>query len=240
MRSEVSPGLIHEILVQAYGLPQRNPPPLNNKADPLDELIYIVITVMTSDKNADRAYERLKTQSPTWKAAAAVSVKQFVKVLSSAGLANQKAPRIKKMLTTIQELDDRVTLEFLRGWSTRDVEDFLTAFQGIGKKSARCVMMYSLDREVLPVDSHVYRISRRLGLIDPTVSYNAAMDIIQDSVDPELRYDIHVNLVKHGRLVCAARSPECSVCVFSRVCRSYWDGYFVAPPPAPGGRRPRH
>jgi len=240
MRSDVSPEVVNEILVEAYGLPRRNPPPLNNKADPLDELIYILITLMTNENNANRAYERLKSRFPTWREAAVASVDELVAVLRSAGLANQKAPRIKEMLRTIQEIDDEVTLDFLRGRSTRDVEDFLVGLQGIGRKSARCVMVYSLAREVLPVDSHVYRISRRLGLIDPTVAYDRAMGVIQESVDPELRYDMHVNMVKHGREVCVARSPECSACALGRVCKSYEGGHFVGPPPAPGGRRPRH
>jgi endonuclease-3 len=240
MDHTLSVAMIHQRLEEMYGRPTRNPPPLNNKLDPLDELIYITITLLTHEKNVRRAFDGLKTRFPTWHDVLDADIPAIVETLKVAGLANQKAPRIKEILQKIKEYDPEITLSFLEGWTDEDIERFLTSLKGVGKKSARCVMMYSLGREVLPVDTHVYRVSRRLGLLEPEITYDKAMDKMHEIIPPEFRYDLHVNMLIHGREICIAPIPKCPQCRLNNVCKSYRNGVFEPPLPPPGNSRPRH
>lgn len=187
--------------------------PLDNKPDPLDELFYIILTTKTQHGAGD-AFERMKCAFPTWDTLlnpdAGARLREAIAVL---GLVNQKAPQI---LATAQQLNadfGSVTLAPLRGMSDVDAEAYLLSLPRVGKKVARCVMMYSLGRDVLPVDAHVLRVSQRIGLLSPDISRPKAHDAIHEVVTARHRYALHVGMVKLGRTTCVAKNPRCTECV---------------------------
>lgn len=223
----VSPAYrIAETLDATYGAPPRDPLPLGNHPDPLDELIYIQLTVMT-EFGVDDVWRELKRRYPTWDAVLRARRATLVRLFHPIGLYEQKAARVRAILRRISDDRGECTLDFLSDMPDREAEAYLTSLPGVGKKVARCVLMYSLGRDVLPVDAHVLRVARRLRLLDQAVSWDQAHDAIHDAVPAQYRYALHVNLVRHGRAVCRARRPRCEDCgLLGRLC----DG---ASPPQP-------
>lgn len=147
------------LLVKAYGSPNHN-----NKQDPLDELVFIILSQMTTFPSFERVYSRLRQAAPQWDDVLVMSLRALKQIIKDAGLSNQKAPRLKAIFARLKEDFGSVTLDPLREMKTRDAEDYLVTLPGVQRKTAKCVLMYSLQRAVLPVDTHVLRVSRRLGL----------------------------------------------------------------------------
>ena len=188
----------------------------------LDELIYTILSQNTSAANSDRAYESLVNRFETWQAVAGSPVEDIASAIKSGGLANIKAPRIKNILLQIGERQHGDTnLDWLAELTDKEAVDYLLGFEGVGRKTAACVLMFSLGRPALPVDTHVHRVAMRLGLIEK-VSADAAHDLLAQIVPAERVYSFHINMVAHGRQVCHARGPKCSQCVLDRICR--WAG----------------
>lgn len=188
----------------------------------LDELIYTILSQNTSAANSDRAYESLVNRFETWQAVAESPVEDIASAIKSGGLANIKAPRIKNILLQIGERQHGDTnLDWLAELTDKEAVDYLLGFEGVGRKTAACVLMFSLGRPALPVDTHVHRVAMRLGLIEK-VSADAAHDLLAQIVLAERVYSFHINMVAHGRQVCHARGPKCSQCVLDRICR--WAG----------------
>lgn len=185
----------------------------------LDELIYTILSQNTSAANSDRAYESLVNRFETWQAVAGSPVEDIASAIKSGGLANIKAPRIKNILLQIGERQHGDTnLDWLAELTDKEAVDYLLGFEGVGRKTAACVLMFSLGRPALPVDTHVHRVAMRLGLIEK-VSADAAHDLLAQIVLAERVYSFHINVVAHGRQVCHARGPKCSQCALNRVCR---------------------
>jgi endonuclease III len=186
---------------------------LGNKRDPLDELIFIILTTMTQYGPME-VFDRLKLRFPSWdgllKRGGEANLREVIAVC---GLVNQKAPQVIAIAHKLHRDFGRVTLDPLREMSDADAEGYLLSLPRVGKKVARCVLMYSLGRSVLPVDAHVLRVSQRVGLLPEGTSWAKAHDAIHEEVPPELRYDLHVGLVVHGRAVCTYRKPKCGECV---------------------------
>jgi endonuclease III len=144
---------------------------------------------------------------------------QLASVIGQAGLGTQRARNIKRLLASVRERFGTYSLDKLEGWSDREVEAFLTDLPGVGLKTAKCVMMYALRRPVLPVDTHVWRIARRLGLVDPSTPYSRVHAELERVVDHRDRYAFHVNCISHGRAVCRATgAPLCIECVIRELC----------------------
>ena len=187
--------------------------PLGNKPDPLDELIFIILTTMTQFGPME-VFDRLKLRFPSWdqllKRGAEANLREVIAVC---GLVNQKAPQIIAIAEKLKANFGRVTLDPLREMSDMDAEAYLLSLPRVGKKVARCVLMYSLGRDVLPVDAHVWRVSQRVGLLPEGISWAKAHDAIHEVVQPEHRFALHVGLVVHGREVCTYREPRCGECV---------------------------
>lgn len=202
---------IAESLDATYGTPLRDTLPLGNQRDPLDELIYILLTVMT-EFGVEDVWCALKKRYPTWDAALRGRHATLVRLLQPIGLSEQRATRIRTILRRIRDDRSTCTLDFLEAMPDAEAESYLTSLPGVGKKVARCVLMYSLDRDVLPVDAHVLRVSKRIALLDDDISWDKAHDAIHEAVPGEYRYDLHVNLVLHGRTICRARNPRCEDC----------------------------
>lgn len=205
------------ILEEEYSRPDPSNPPLGNLLDPLDELVYIMLTIMT-EHNTQKIFTRLKSRYPSWDLVLDSDKEEFYNIIRPLGLVRQRGDRILKIFEALKATFGKVTLDPVKEMTDVEAERFLTSLPGVGKKTARCVMMYSLLRKVFPVDTHVLRVCRRLGLIHPSIPWNKAHDILQEKVPPDYRYSLHVNLVRHGRTVCKAQRPNCVACVISEMC----------------------
>lgn len=187
--------------------------PLGNKSDPLDELIFIILTTMTQYGPME-IFDDLQRAFPSWQGLLDSDADERLRtVIARGGLVNQKAPQILAIARHLRDDFGHVTLDPLRDLGDAECEAYLCSLPRVGKKVARCVMMYSLGRDVLPVDAHVLRVSKRIGLLPSGVSWAKAHDAIEDVVAPELRYALHVGLVRHGREVCTYRNPKCAACI---------------------------
>lgn len=211
--------LIADALEAAHGRPARFPLPLGNKPDPLDELIYIMLTVMT-EFGVEGVFTNLQRRFPTWAHVLMARESSLVAVLRPAGLSEQRAKRIRLLLREVRRREGSVHLNRLRTMDDAYVEQYLTTLPGVGKKVARCVMLYSLRRDVFPVDAHILRVLQRFGLANHRLSLQDAQDVLQRQVPAFLRYNLHINLVVHGRTICRARAPKCAVCVLAERCPS--------------------
>lgn len=194
-----------------------------NLSNPLSELLFILCSTRTGESVYRGAHANLKDRFPTFAALAKASEADIATALAGSGLQNKKAKAIRGILDTIIERFGSLTLSPLQRWSNEECETFLTGLPGVGKKVARCVMMYSLGREVFPVDTHCWRISRRLGWIRPTQKdghcADRDMDRLQEKIPPSLRFSLHVNLISLGRGICVAGRPRCEDCPIARFCR---------------------
>lgn len=192
-----------------------------NRKNPLDELFFILCSVKRSEKVYLEAFKSLKQNFPKYELIATSSVKKISSAVYWGGLQNQKAAAAKEIVKGLMRRFGRPTLAPLKRMTDEECERLLTSFPGVGKKVARCVMLYSLDRQVFPVDAHCWRISSRLAWNGAGgTCNNSSMDQLQTLVPPELRFSLHVNMVSHGRRICTAGKPKCSACVISKFCRT--------------------
>lgn len=189
--------------------------------DPLTELVRTVLSQNTNDTNRDRAFESMKTAFPTWENLAAASVAAIANSIKVAGLAKIRAGRISKLLKAIYKSQNKYNLDFLVDLPDSEVNRYLTRLEGVGPKTAACVMAFSLGRNVMPVDTHVFRVSRRLGIIPSEMNVTAAHEYFAEMRNGLSLYQFHLNLISHGRKICNARKPACAECVLSRDCAYY-------------------
>lgn len=187
--------------------------------EPLDELILTILSQHTSDTNSERAFNELRQRFPTWEAVRRAPVADVTDAIRSGGLAEKKAPRIQAVLERILSSGTE------SGWSQGlkilpldEAKAQLMALPGVGPKTAACVLLFACGRPALPVDTHVYRVSKRLGLIEPDVTAEQAHDRIEGFLDPKDVYSFHVNMIAHGRRVCTARKPCCERCPLRSQC----------------------
>ena len=201
------------LLREQHGAPPRLP-----QRDPLSELIAALLSQNTSDVNSGRAFENLVSTFGTWEEVAEVDVDRISEAISAGGLNRVKAPRIKAILERIKSEKGSLDLGFLKELSLSEARGWLESLPGVGPKTAACVLLFSLGRPALPVDTHVYRVSQRLGLIDSKVSPDNAHRILGKMVPPDSIYEFHINMVRHGRKVCRSQSPLCGGCLLNKGC----------------------
>ncbi|MDE3112092.1 MAG: endonuclease III [Chloroflexota bacterium] len=198
----------------AYGKP-----PAARRLPPIDELVLTILSQNTSDVNRDRAYADLRRAFPTWTAVARAPARGIARAIRRGGLSATKAPRLRAALRTLEargmELDAPRALAEL---PDAELWEVLVGLPGVGPKTAACVLLFSLDRPYLPVDTHVHRAAIRLGLVDERSSAVRAQEELQAAVPPDLVYAFHMGLIRHGRAVCVARRPLCSECVLADLC----------------------
>ncbi len=193
-----------------------------NRKNPLDELLYIIFSLKTDENKYLSTYRSLKSEFPRFNLLASAETGAIAKQIIGGGLYNQKSATIKNIMKDIVERFGKPTLAPLKKMPDKECEDFLTSLPGVGKKAARCVMLYSLERHVFPVDTHCWRICLRLGWEyttrpDRTCSPKD-MDRLQSRIPRELRFSLHVNMVSHGREICTPKKPKCSSCPISNYC----------------------
>jgi len=203
----LTPALVMQALEPLYGRPQPMP-----SHDPLAELVLTVLSQNTADTNSGRAFVQMMRRYPSWDAIAAAPLDELVTTIQSGGLARQKAPRIQAILRAVAERSPGWDLSFLETMPLEEARAWLRALPGVGPKTAACVLLFSLGRPALPVDTHVERVSKRLGLIPAKATAEQAHDLLEALVDPADYYRFHMLLIKHGRRTCAARKPACDRC----------------------------
>ena len=229
------PAIVREMLrrlARAHG--PLDPP---RRLDPLEELILTILSQNTSDTNRDRAYESMRGRYPTWNALASARPADLVRAIRVGGLANTKAPRILAVLREIREREGGFDLSWMRSATDQAVENYLTSLPGVGPKTAACVLAFSLDRPALPVDTHVFRVALRLGLLPPRATARAAHAVLRDVVPAKLRVAFHVGLIRHGRTICKAGRPRCERCPIQDICPTA--PIYLSGASEPGGRASR-
>ena len=199
--------------MQLYGKPDWRP-----HLDPVSELVSTILSQNTNDVNRDVAFDRLRERLPSWEQVRDAEEEVVIEAIRSAGLANQKGPRIQQALRRVTEERGDLTLDFLADWPVEEAKAWLTSIKGVGPKTAAIVLLFSLGRPAFPVDTHVHRVSRRLGLIGPRLSREKAHLELERLTAPEEYYAFHLNLIRHGREVCTSRKPRCERCVLQDQC----------------------
>ena len=188
------------------------------RSDPLEELILTVLSQHTSDVNADRSYGALREAFPTWDAVVSAPARAVADAIRSGGLADTKAPRIQAILEEIRERRGSFDLSFLRDLSDDDARTELMSLPGVGPKTAAVVLSFSLDRDAMPVDTHVHRVATRLGWLPPKASAERADRLLHELIPEGMRTELHVALIRLGREICKAPTPRCHVCPLKDIC----------------------
>jgi endonuclease-3 len=211
---------VHERLIEFYGYPEwRNPLP------PVDELVSTILSQNTNDVNRDTAFDTLVEKFPTWEEVRDADPDDVVEAIRPAGLANQKGPRIQKVLQQITEMRGELDISFLEEYSPQKAADWLLQFKGVGPKTAAIVLQFSLGLPAFPVDTHVHRITGRLGLRPQKMSADKTHAHMEELLPPETYYPAHLNLIRLGREICQARKPNCPECPLKDLCAYYPDQY---------------
>ncbi len=204
---------IHATLLQAFGEPiWRDPLPA------IDELVSTILSQNTNDVNRDRGFHALRAKLPTWEAVRDAEVEDVIAAIRPAGLANQKGPRIQQVLRAITAERGSLNLDFLADLPIEEARAWLTKFNGVGPKTAAIVLCFSLNMPAFPVDTHIYRLSGRIGLRPEKMTVEQTHPHLESVFPPETYYAAHLNLIRLGREVCHARKPNCPKCPIIKLC----------------------
>ena len=199
--------------------PQYGPAQWHVRYSPAEELVYTILSQHTSDLNSERAFTNLMRVFESLDAVADAPVEAIEEAIRRGGLAKQKAPRIKNVLNQIRDELGSFDLSFLAEMPLDEAKAWLKRLNGIGPKTAAIILCFSLGMPAMPVDTHIFRVSKRLGLIGPKVNADKAHDILEPMVEPEDVFAFHMYLIQHGRQVCKAQRPQCSNCALDWGCR---------------------
>jgi endonuclease-3 len=204
---------IHQRLLAFYGEPiWRNPLPA------IDELISTILSQNTNDINRDRGFRALRARFATWEDVRDAHPQDVIDAIRPAGLANQKGPRIQQVLRSITEERGSLDLSFLGDLSVEEARAWLTRFNGVGPKTAAIVICFSLGKAAFPVDTHIYRVTGRIGLRPARMTVEQAHPHLEGLFPPETYYPAHLNIIRLGREICQARRPRCEVCPIVDLC----------------------
>ena len=205
---------VHQRLLDFYGQPTwRNPLP------PLDELVCTILSQNTNDLNRDRAFASLRRCFPTWEQVRDADPAAVAAAIRPAGLANQKGPRIRQILQGISAERGSLDLQFLKDLPLEEARLWLMKFKGVGPKTAAIVLLFSLGQPAFPVDTHIYRVTGRIGLRPEKMSVEQAHVYLEKLLPPEAYYAAHLNIIRLGRELCAARKPACQRCPLRELCK---------------------
>jgi endonuclease III len=216
---------IRDRLREIYGVPLLRP-----HCDPIAELVLTVLSQSTNDRNRDVAYLRLRERLPTWQQVLDAPVSEVEEAIRPGGISKVKSARIQSILAAIRRDPPHVlALEQLPSLPIEQAREYLTALPGVGRKTAACVLLFAYGLHEVPVDTHVSRVATRLGLLEPGASFEVQHDQMLALTEPGQELELHVNLLRHGRRTCHARSPACGSCGLARMCPSR--GLFPAAQP---------
>ena len=205
--------LVNRRLVDSLGLPERRP-----RRCPLDELVLTILSQNTTDVNSLAAFKRLKSRFPEWELLLSADYEQVLSAIKTAGLGPTKARRILELIPQIKQKDPSLTMDFLCSMSLDEGYEFLTAIRGVGTKTAACVLLFACGKPSFPVDTHVFRVARRIGLDRDSPTREKMQSFFEKVVPEKDRYNLHMNLVRLGRKLCQARAPKCEQCFLTDVC----------------------
>ncbi len=204
---------IHETLLKTFGEPiWRTPLPA------IDELVSTILSQNTNDVNRDRGFDSLRAKFSTWELVRDAKTDDVISAIRVAGLANQKGPRIQQVLRAITQERGSLNLDFLADLPVEEARAWLTKFNGVGPKTAAIVLCFSLNKPAFPVDTHIYRVSGRIGLRAEKMTVEHAHPHLEAVFPPETYYAAHLNLIRLGRDICNARKPLCAKCPISHLC----------------------
>lgn len=209
--------IIDRILAKTYGRKTRV------RSKPTDELILTILSQNTNDINRDRAFESLKRKFPTWADVSHAKPSEIAKAILVGGLSAIKSKRIKNILRQIEDKSPDYSLSFLNDMSDEEVREYLTNFTGVGPKTAACVLIFSLGRKAMPVDTHVFRVATRLGIIPKGYNAEKAHFWFAELDLPLDILQLHLNIIEHGRTLCRPQNPKCEICPLRRYCLYYKD-----------------
>ena len=205
---------VHKRLLEKFGEPiWRNPLPA------IDELVSTILSQNTNDVNRDRGFDKLREKFPTWEEVRDAPAGEVIEAVRVAGLANQKGPRIQKVLRQISDERGELDIEFLKELPIEDAHAWLTKFKGVGPKTAAIVLLFSLGMPSFPVDTHIYRVTGRIGLRPEKMTVEQAHPYLESVFPPETYYAGHLNIIRLGREICKARKPECVKCPLIEICQ---------------------
>lgn len=202
-------------LEKVFGTPQLR------GGDPIEALVGCILSQATTDAQSGAAYDALVKKYPTWEQVRATRTSDIARVIKQSGLANEKARYIKNALEFIERERGEFNLDFLREMPVADARKWLTQIHGVGPKTASIVLLFALKMPVMPVDTHVHRVTRRLGWITNKTSADRAHEILEGLVPPKLYYPLHLNLIRLGREICRAQTPRCEMCPLTDICEYY-------------------
>jgi len=205
-----------ELLEGEYGLPRWE----HAEHDPISTLIGTILSQNTSDRNSIPAFNALRRRYPSWDKVLTAREKDIAETIRRGGLPNVKARRIKEVLRQIYNRAGGLSLDFLKGMPKEEARDFLLSLPGVGWKTASVVMLFSLGMPAFPVDTHIFRVSKRLGLIPQSATLEEAHRLLDRLVPDEKKASFHINLIRLGREVCHPKNPECERCALNRICPS--------------------
>jgi endonuclease-3 len=211
--------IIYQVLLVYFGFLQ-----WDEMGSPLDELVSTILSQNTNDRNRDAAYQSLRLKFPTWEGVRDALAIDVVAAIRIAGLANQKGPRIQAVLRQITEERGSLDLDFLRSLSREDAQEWLLRFKGVGPKTAAIVMQFALGKPAFPVDTHVYRVTGRLGLRPARMPVEQTQMQLESIFEPETYGPAHIYLIRLGRRICHARKPDCPGCPLTGQCDFYLSG----------------
>ena len=207
---------LHHGLMDLYGYPEwRDPLPA------MDELVCTILSQNTNDVNRDRGFNQLLARFETWDDVRLADEEAIIDAIRVAGLANQKGKRIKQVLNQIYEERGDLDLAFLKDMPREDARGWLVKFKGVGPKTAAIVLQFSLDIPAFPVDTHVNRVTGRLGIRPEKMSVEKAHPYMESLLPPETYYSAHLNIIRFGRQICHARNPACDQCPLTDICDDY-------------------
>jgi endonuclease III len=204
---------VFDRLSALYGAPKRA-----RSGTALDELVLTVLSQNTNDRNSSEGFRRLKAAFPNWAAVEKAPARRVAAAIRVSGLSNIKSVRIQEILRRIREEHGGYSLEFLKNMDPATANDYLLSIPGVGPKTAACVLLFSFGKPIFPVDTHIHRVTQRLGIIGPKVNAEEAHRQLQAEVPAELVYPLHLLLIRHGRETCHARNPDCPHCVLLSIC----------------------
>jgi endonuclease III len=204
---------ILNLLRTAYG-----PRPWRCWGDGVSVLVDTILSQNTSAANSEAGYRQLRRRFRSWKQVADAPVGEVERHIRVSGLSNQKAPRIQAILRRIRSERGKIDLQFLSDLDEQAAYDYLRNFPGVGPKTACCTLLFAFGKAVFPVDTHIHRIARRLGLVGPKATAEQAHEVLTPLFAPEDRYEMHVLLIEHGRKTCRAINPQCGECALRSLC----------------------
>lgn len=210
---------IADLLREHYGYPE-----WRQHLPPVDELVCTILSQATSDTNRDKGFYSLKARFSDWESVRDAPVEAIQQAIYSAGLSHMKAPRIKNALQRISDEQGQIHLDFLQEMDVNNARAWLTQIEGVGLKTASIILLFCYNKPAFPVDTHVHRVTRRLGVVDEKMDATKAHHHLEQLAEPENFYADHLNFIRHGREICKAQRPRCEQCFLKDYCKYYQTG----------------